>query len=244
MAHFTRQLPIGGTFNNHTMTYKDIISELNNTHTQLVAVSKTQPMLRILDLYAQGQRVFGENYVQELVEKHAALPSDIQWHFIGHLQSNKVRYIAAFVDMIHAVDSLKLLQEIDKQAFKHNRKIKCLLQFHIANEETKTGFTLSETENTEGVEKILSSMEFIKLKNIEICGVMGMATFTDDNDQIRREFQVLKQIFDKLKHTYFVDNQHFSHISMGMSGDYRLAIAEGSTMVRIGSLLFGKRTVL
>jgi PLP dependent protein len=211
--------------------YEQILSELAPTQTQLIAVSKTKPNEAIIELYNKGQRTFGENYVQELVEKYATLPKDIQWHFIGHLQSNKVKYIAPFVDTIHSVDSLKLAQEIDKQANKCNKKIKCLLQFHIANEETKFGF------NTEG-----DIAEDIKaLTNIEICGVMGMATFTDNKDQVRQEFQKLKSIFDTLKAGIFKDYPHFKHISMGMSDDYKMAIAEGSTMVRIGSLLFGKR---
>ena len=214
--------------------YEKIIEEIKNTATQLIAVSKTKPNDAILELYHKGQRAFGENYVQELVEKHAALPADIQWHFIGHLQTNKVKYIAPFVHTIHAVDSVKLLEEIDKQAVKHNRTIKCLLQFHIADEDSKFGF---DTEGGEIIEE-----EFLKqLKNAVICGVMGMATFTEDKIQVRQEFKKLKQIFDSLKNTYFKDNETFKHISMGMSDDYKIAVEEGSTMVRIGSLLFGKR---
>jgi PLP dependent protein len=215
--------------------YEQIIEELNITHTQLIAVSKTKPNDMILELYQKGQKAFGENYVQELVDKYNALPKDINWHFIGHLQTNKVKYIAPFVYMIHSVDSLKLLQEIDKQGFKNNKKIKCLLQFHIADEETKFGF------DTEGVADLFKNNIYENLKNIEICGVMGMATFTDDKQKVRLEFQKLKHIFDTLKSTYSLDNQLFIHISMGMSDDYKMAIEEGSTMVRIGSLLFGKR---
>jgi PLP dependent protein len=215
--------------------FDDIIKEFKNTPTQLVAVSKTKPNAQLLELYDKGQRVFGENYVQELVDKHASLPTDIEWHFIGHLQSNKVKYIAPFVAMIHSVDSFKLLQEIDKQAIKHNRTIKCLLQFHIAEEDTKFGF------DTEGVENLMDSDAFNVLKNVELCGVMGMATFTDDKTQVQREFQTLKRIFDRLKSQYFSEKGVFKDISMGMSDDYKLAIAEGSTMVRIGSLIFGKR---
>ena len=215
--------------------FEEIINELKNTHTQLVAVSKTKPNEQLQALYDKGQRVFGENYVQELVDKYATMPKDIEWHFIGHLQSNKVKYIAPFVAMIHSVDSLKLLQEIDKQALRNNRTIKCLLQFHIAEEETKFGL------DTEGVILFLESDAFKQLKNIELCGVMGMATFTDDKTQVQKEFQSLKRIFDTLKTTYFADNQSFKDISMGMSDDYKLAIQEGSTMVRIGSLIFGKR---
>ena len=215
--------------------FEEIIDELKNTNTQLVAVSKTKPNAQLQALYDKGQRVFGENYVQELADKYATMPKDIEWHFIGHLQSNKVKYIAPFVAMIHSVDSLKLLQEIDKQAFRNNRIIKCLLQFHIAEEETKFGL------DTEGVILFLESDAFKQLKNIELCGVMGMATFTDDKTQVQKEFQVLKHIFDTLKTTYFSDNQSFKDISMGMSDDYKLAIQEGSTMVRIGSLIFGNR---
>ena len=214
--------------------YDKIIEELKQTQTQLIAVSKTKPNEAILVLYNKGQRAFGENYVQELVEKHATLPTDIQWHFIGHLQSNKVKYIAPFVHTIHSVDSIKLLQEIDKQAIKYNRKINCLLQFHIAEEDSKFGF------GTEGGE-IIDEKRVKELKQIDICGVMGMATFTDDKIQVRQEFQKLKQVFDTLKNTYFKGSETFKHISMGMSDDYKMAIAEGSTMVRIGSLLFGKR---
>ncbi len=215
--------------------YEQILKDLQPTHTQLIAVSKTKTNEAIMELYDKGQRAFGENYVQELVDKYAALPKDIEWHFIGHLQSNKVKYIAPFVHTIHSVDSFKLLQEIDKQAFKNNRKIKCLLQFHIADEETKFGF------DTEGVRLMIEDALWSDCKNVEICGVMGMATFTDDKVQVKYEFQTLKKIFDTLKNTYFIDNQSFKDISMGMSDDYKMAIEEGSTMVRIGSLLFGKR---
>ena len=214
---------------------KQILTELESSKTKLIAVSKTKPNEAILELYNQGQRAFGENYVQELVDKEVVLPKDIDWHFIGHLQSNKVKYIAPFVAMIHAVDSLKLLHEINKQAAKNERIIKVLLQFHIAEEESKFGF------DTEGVKKIVAEVAQSTLKNIDICGVMGMATFTDHKAQVKREFQDLKQIFDNLKNTYFTDSQSFTEISMGMSDDYKMAIAEGSTMVRIGSLLFGKR---
>ncbi len=221
---------------------EQILSELKPSNTQLVAVSKTKPNEAILELYNQGQRTFGENYVQELMDKQAALPKDIVWHFIGHLQSNKVKYIAPFVDMIHSVDSFKLLQEINKQAAKNGRIIKVLLQFHIAEETSKFGFSvIARDEATEGVKLIVEELSQSNLNNIEICGVMGMATFTDDKAQVQREFQTMKQIFDNLKQTYFSDNQQFTEISMGMSDDYKLAIAEGSTMVRIGSLLFGKR---
>jgi PLP dependent protein len=222
--------------------YEQIIEELKKSNTQLIAVSKTKPNEALLNLYNKGQRAFGENYVQELVDKNATLPKDIEWHFIGHLQSNKVKYIAPFVHFIHSVDSFKLLSEINKQAAKNNRIVKCLLQFHIADEETKFGF------DTEGVENLIHDLKENDLSNVAICGVMGMATFTDDKVQVRREFKKLKQVFDTLKSTYYVDNlptgqagQLFTHISMGMSDDYKMAIEEGSTMVRIGSLLFGKR---
>jgi len=187
-------------------------------------------------LYAQGQRIFGENRVQELVEKYEALPKDIEWHLIGHLQTNKVKYIAPFVRMIHSVDSLKLLKEINKQAAKHERTIDCLLQMHIANEATKFGMNESE------VIDLLNDTAFKNMQNIRITGVMGMATFTDDKSQVRNEFRQLKYIFNQLKRNFFMDNETFREISMGMSGDYQIAIAEGSTMVRIGSLLFGART--
>lgn len=212
-----------------------ILKELAPTNTQLVAVSKTKPLEMIQAMYDEGQRIFGENRVQELVEKSEKLPKDIEWHQIGHLQTNKVKYIAPFVSLIHAVDSQKVLKEINKQALKNDRVIRCLLQFHIAEESSKFGFDQSE------VEEMLESENFQSLKNIEIVGVMGMATFTDDQAQVRMEFQHLKRLFDYLKTNYFVEQASFKEISMGMSGDYQLAVEEGSTMVRIGSLLFGKR---
>lgn len=202
---------------------------------QLIAVSKTKPASMILELYQAGQRAFGENKVQEMVDKYEQLPNDIQWHLIGHLQTNKVKYIAPFVHLIHAVDSLKLLQEIDKQAAKCGRIIPCLLQFHIANEETKFGLDFSEAE------EILQSREFIEMQNVQIVGLMGMATFTEDQEQIRDEFRNLNNYFQIIKSHYFKFNPDFKHLSMGMSGDYELAIEEGSTMVRIGSTLFGSR---
>jgi PLP dependent protein len=215
--------------------FDTIIKELNGSNTRLVAVSKTKPNEQLMVLYDKGQRIFGENYVQELVDKYQSMPHDIQWHFIGHLQSNKVKYIAPFVSMIHSVDSLKLLQEINKQAIKNKRIISCLLQFHIAEEETKFGL------DTEGVLSFLESDEFKALKNIELSGVMGMGTFTDDKAQVQKEFKTLKRIFDDLKANYFAQNAAFKEISMGMSDDYQLAMTEGSTMVRIGSLIFGRR---
>ncbi len=209
-----------------------IRSELSLKNARLVAVSKTHPVARILEIYEQGQRIFGENRPQEMLEKQAALPADIEWHLIGHLQTNKVKSIAPFVALIHSVDSLRLLQEIDKQALKNNRVIDCLLQFHIAKEETKFG--LDEAEAIE----MLTSPAFSALKNVRICGVMGMATFIEDTKQVRGEFRHLKTIFDHLKARFFPQAAHFREISMGMSGDWRIALEEGSTLVRIGSLIF------
>ncbi len=211
----------------------ELLSEISAHNARLVAVSKTQPAARILEIYRQGQRIFGENRPQEMLEKQAALPPDIEWHLIGHLQTNKVKSIAPFVSLIHSVDSLHLLQEIDKQALKNGRVIDCLLQFHIAQEETKFG--LSENEALE----ILQSPEFLALLNVRICGVMGMATFTDDPAQVRREFRQLKTTFENLKSKFFPLAAHFREISMGMSSDWRIALEEGSTLLRIGSLVFG-----
>lgn len=210
-----------------------IKSQLPN-HVTLVAVSKTKPVADLMEAYNAGQRVFGENYVQELVEKHEVLPKDIQWHFIGHLQSRKVKLIAPFVSLIHGVDSLKLLEEINKQATKNNRVIDCLLQVYIADEETKFGL------NEQEINEIIASKEFKELNNIKIVGLMGMATFTDNKDQIKKEFQNLKTIFDKVSQLK-TENCLLKTISMGMSGDYQLAIECGSTMVRIGSSIFGGR---
>jgi pyridoxal phosphate enzyme (YggS family) len=201
----------------------------------LVAVSKTQTNEAVMDLYRQGQKVFGENKVQELLGKKDDLPADIEWHVIGHLQTNKVKYIVDFVAMIHSVDSLKVLKEINKQAKKVDRIIPVLLQFHIAEEDTKFGLDLQETET------LLNSEAYHQMENIEIKGVMGMATFTENEVQVRREFHSLKNIFNALKTKYFSEKEDFKEISMGMSGDYQIAIEEGSTMVRIGSLLFGER---
>jgi PLP dependent protein len=202
---------------------------------KLIAVSKTKPNTSILEAYNTGQRVFGENKVQELVDKYEALPKDIEWHLIGHLQSNKVKYIAPFVSLIHAVDSLKLLAEINKQALKNNRTIHCLLQFHIAKEDTKFGLTIEEAK------QLLSSSDYQKLKNITITGVMGMATFTDNTAQIEKEFSELHTIFQELKITFFAQQPTFKELSMGMSGDYAIAIKKGSTMIRVGSNIFGER---
>lgn len=202
---------------------------------KLVAVSKTKPNQAILEAYNAGQRVFGENRPQELQEKAEALPKNIEWHFIGHPQSKQVKYFAQFVHLIHGVDSLKLLEVINKEAIKYDRIINCLLQFHIADEETKFGLSIEEADD------ILSSDEYQAMKNIQICGVMGMATYTDDEYQIRTEFRNLKSIFDTLKENHFTNQPDFKDISMGMSGDYLIAVEEGSTMVRVGSSIFGVR---
>ena len=205
------------------------------TNTTLVAVSKTHPIERIKEAYEAGQRDFGENKVQDLVEKYEALPKDIRWHMIGHLQSNKVKYIAPFVHLIHGVDSFKLLQEINKQGQKNGRRISCLLQFHIAQEDTKFGLSLEEAT------AFITGPEFSLLDHVRICGVMGMATFTDNQAQVEAEFKLLKRSFDQLKNTDLIDMEAFNEISMGMSGDYKLALETGITMIRIGSLLFGSR---
>jgi pyridoxal phosphate enzyme (YggS family) len=214
--------------------YQLLVKELETTNTLLVAVSKTKPASDILDLYALGQRDFGENYVQELVDKQAQLPADIRWHFIGHLQGNKVKYIAPFVHLIHGVDSFKLLKEINKQAAKCNRVIDVLLQMHIAQEETKFGL------NEQELDELLQSPEFPMLKNISISGLMGMASFSEDLKLVRNEFQLLKGIFERTRQLK-TSNLKLQTLSMGMSGDYTIAMEEGSTMVRIGSLIFGAR---
>jgi PLP dependent protein len=204
-------------------------------HVQLVAVSKTKPNVSILTAYQEGQRIFGENRVQELADKFEVLPKDIEWHMIGHLQRNKVKIIAPFVALIHGVDSFRLLREINKQAVNQSRHQNVLLQFHIAQETSKFGFDLDE------VRTMLKDSGFQTLKNISICGVMGMATFTSDQRQVREEFKHLKTIFDDLKSEEFSDQNNFKTVSMGMSGDYEIAIGQGSTMVRIGSSIFGSR---
>ena len=202
---------------------------------KLVAVSKTKPVAMIQVAYDAGQRDFGENKAQDMASKFPQLPQDIRWHFIGHLQTNKVKYIAPFVSLIHAADSLKILKEINKQAIKNNRVINYLLEFHIAKEESKFGLTMEAAEN------IINSEEYRQLKNIRLCGVMGMATYTDNTEQIRKEFRHLKSIFTQLKNKYFKEEDHFKEISMGMSGDYPIAIEEGATLVRVGSKIFGAR---
>ena len=205
------------------------------TSVKLVAVSKTKPVSDIQIAYNSGQRIFGENRVLELLNKNDLLPSDIEWHLIGHLQTNKVKLIVPFIRMIHSIDSFKLLLVINSEAQRINRVIDCLLQIHIAREETKFGFSMCD------LSEILQSEDVTYLKNIRICGVMGMATFTSDAGQVRKEFSFLKNCFNSLKNNYFISNPDFKEISMGMSGDYQIAIEEGSTMVRIGSLIFGER---
>jgi pyridoxal phosphate enzyme (YggS family) len=199
----------------------------------LVAVSKTKPAEAVMEAYNAGHKIFGENKVQEMTDKYEQLPKDIQWHLIGHLQSNKVKYIAPFVHLIHSVDSIKLLAEINKQAAKHNRVIGCLLQVHIAKEETKFGMDFEE------VKVLLNSEEFKSLKNISVRGLMGMSTFTQDEALIRSEFRSLSQFFTSIKSD--IQDPDFDILSMGMSGDYRIAIEEGSTMIRVGSSIFGSR---
>jgi len=212
-------------------TNLNTIKEKLPDHVTLVAVSKTKSNKEILEAYNSGQRVFGENKIQEMAQKWETLPKDIKWHMIGHVQRNKVKYMAEFVTLIHGVDSLKLLTEINKQAKRYNRKISCLLQMHIAEEDTKFGLDMSE------LDAIRNSEEFVQFENIKIIGLMGMATFTTDETQIRKEFKHLKCIFDELKNLV----PDISILSMGMSGDYTIAIAEGSNMVRIGSSIFGSR---
>ncbi|QIA08594.1 YggS family pyridoxal phosphate-dependent enzyme [Draconibacterium halophilum] len=211
------------------------ITEKLPKNVRLVAVSKTKPNEDILEAYNAGQRIFGENKVQDLTKKYEELPNDIEWHFIGHPQSNKVKYIAPFISLIHGVDSVKLLKTINKEAIKNDRVIDVLLQFHIAEESTKFGLSPDEAD------ELLTSEAFTQLKNVRIIGVMGMATYTDDKDQVRNEFRVLKGIFNSLKNKYFSDSEFFTEISMGMSGDYPLAIEEGSTLIRVGSKIFGAR---
>lgn len=201
----------------------------------LVCVSKFHPENAILEAYNCGERIFGESRVQELLAKQTKLPADIQWHFIGHLQSNKIKLILPTVSLIHGVDSFNLLKEINSRALKAGRVVSCLLQVHIAREETKFGFSIEE------IHQMLSGIEFGSLENVQINGLMGMATLTDDKEQIRAEFRTLRQLYDELKREYFQNNENFLELSMGMSDDYQIAIDEGSTMVRIGSSIFGMR---
>jgi len=205
------------------------------TSVKLVAVSKTRSVEEILDAYNSGHKYFGENRVQELLQKKDLLPHDIEWHLIGHLQSNKVRLVVPFISMIQSVDSFKLLKTIDNEASLVHRVISCLLQIHIAEEETKFGFSMAE------LNEMMLSEEFSKLNSVRICGVMGMATFTDDDQRIRKEFSFLAGYLEELKRKYFRETPEFKEISMGMSGDFKIAIGEGSTIIRIGSLIFGER---
>jgi len=216
---------------------KRLKNETDTIKVQLIAVSKTKPEEEVLEAYDAGQRIFGENMVQELVDKYEHLPKDIEWHLIGHLQSNKVKYIAPFISMIQSVDSLKLLQEIDKHAQKHNRVIDCLLQVYIADEETKYGLGFDETI------EFLRSEEFATLKNVRIRGLMGIATNTDNEKQIKEEFYELKTFFDGIKQGFFRKENSFDTLSMGMSSDYKIAIEQGSNMVRLGSNIFGQRVI-
>lgn len=216
------------------MSIKNNLLEIKSSlpeNVTLVAVSKTKPVSDLMEAYEAGQRIFGENKIQEMADKFEQMPKDIEWHMIGHVQTNKVKFMAPFVNLVHGIDSLKLLEEINKQALKNNRTIDCLLQVHIAEEDTKFG--LDETE----LNDLLNSETFKNLKNIKIKGLMGMATFTENQDQVKKEFLNLKSIFDK----FSTLNSDFSTLSMGMSGDYQLAIDCGSTMVRIGSSIFGTR---
>jgi len=215
--------------------YQEIVKDLDQKNVKLVAVSKTKPVQAIQELYNLGHRDFGENYVQELVEKQVQLPADIRWHFIGHLQTNKVKYIAPFVHLVHGVDSWKLLTEINKQAAKQNRVIDLLLQIHIAQEETKFG--LDENE----IKDIIASLADVPQHNIRVRGLMGMASFTENISQIKEEFKYLKLLFDKYKELR-TSNIQMDTLSMGMSSDYKIAVEEGSNMVRVGSLIFGERT--
>lgn len=219
------------------MSIKDNLLQIKSSlpeNVTLVAVSKTKPVSDLMEAYEEGQRIFGENKIQEMTEKHQQMPKDIQWHMIGHVQSNKVKYMISFVKLIHGVDSLKLLKEINRQAVRWRKKVDCLLQIHIAEEETKFGLVENE------LSEIINSDEFKSFENIKIIGLMGMATFTDNQQQIKKEFQYLKSIFDKYKHTE-TSNFKLETLSMGMSGDYQLAIECGSNMVRIGSSIFGNR---
>lgn len=218
------------SISSNLLKIKDILPK----NITLVAVSKTKPVSDLMEAYEAGQRVFGENKIQEMTQKWEQMPKDIQWHMIGHVQTNKVKYMAPYVSLIHGVDSLKLLKEINKQAKKWRRVIPCLLQVYIATEETKFGLEQDE------LLQLIHADEFKEMQNIKIVGLMGMASFTEDIDKIRKEFQSLKDIFDYVK-PYQLPNCHFEHLSMGMSGDYKIAIECGSTMVRIGSSIFGRR---
>ncbi len=221
------------------MSIGDRIREIRATlpdGVRLVAVSKFHPSEAIIEAYEAGQRIFGESRVQELADKQQHLPGDIEWHFIGHLQTNKIKYIAPFVSLIHGVDSYKLLEEVNKQAAKVNRTLDCLLQLHIAEEETKFGFSFEECRH------MLNEGEWKTLSCVRICGLMGMATFTDDQQQIRKEFHSLGDFYTEIKEAFFKDRPEFRELSIGMSDDYPLAIEAGSTLIRVGSHIFGERT--
>jgi PLP dependent protein len=215
--------------------YYNLKQELSGHNVKLVAVSKNQPNNKIQFLYDKGHRDFGENKAQELISKHTEMPSDIQWHFIGHLQTNKVKFIVPFVSLIHSVDSYKLLKEINKEALKAGRIVDCLLQVYIAKEESKFG--LDEKELLD----LISSQEFNEMTHIRICGFMGMATYTDNHAIVRNEFNYLHDLFSRVKAEYFVNKPEFRELSMGMSDDYEIAIEEGSTMIRVGTYIFGER---
>ena len=220
------------------MTITQKIKELHGSlpkGVSLVAISKYQPMEALQEAYEAGQRIFGENHIQEMTAKAEALPKDIQWHFTGHVQTNKIKYMAPYVSMIHAVDSFRLLREINKHAAKHDRCIDCLLQIHIAQEETKYGLSIEECH------ELLSNEPWRELHNVRIVGLMAMGSNTDDMGQVRDEFRQMKNLFDELKATYFTEEPAFCELSEGMTDDYPIAIEEGSTMVRIGSMIFGER---
>jgi pyridoxal phosphate enzyme (YggS family) len=212
----------------------DLLTKELPAGVRVVAVSKMMPVEIIMEAYHAGQRLFGENKAQEIISKQSQMPEDICWHFIGHLQTNKVKFIIPFVEMIESVDSLKLLKEINKEAIKCNRVINCLLQFHIATEETKFGLDLEEAE------ALMEHPDYKDLKNVKICGVMGMASFSEDENLVRKEFRGLREVFLHLKEKYFDKDERFREISMGMTGDYRIAVEEGSTIIRIGTGIFGK----
>ena len=211
------------------------LTESVHSEVKIVAVSKFHSTDEIMEAYEAGQRIFGESRVQELVQKNEELPKDIEWHFVGGLQRNKVKQIAPFISLIHSVDSERLMREVNKQAAANNRTIPCLLQIHVAEEDTKSGFTPDECL------QFLSEGVFKEYTHVKLVGIMGMATFTDDEDKVRNEFQQLKQLFDKVKSQYFANDSDFKEISMGMTGDYPTAIEEGSTMIRVGTLIFGER---
>lgn len=217
--------------------YEKLMGEMQNSGAILIAVSKTKPSEDIMELYDLGHRDFGENYVQELVKKQAELPQDIRWHFIGHLQSNKIKMIAPYVHLIHGVDSIKLLEAIDKEGRKLNKEINCLLQVHVAKEETKFGLDLVEARQA-------ATMYFLEKKypNVGLCGIMGMASFSEDEALLKQEFGALKILYDEIKTLYAADAAAFNTLSMGMSGDYPIALASGSNMIRVGSLLLGARS--